>query len=630
MTNEHPVTMHDHPFSRHLRLASGLFLAGALIFRLVFVWSDPVRATTKVIDDAYYNLVVARNFAQGEGLTFDGTSETNGFHPMVLLAMAPVYRFVGDDSYLPVQMLLTLQIGMFVLAGVFLGSIARILFGPVASFLTVATWACSDVVVTETMNGCDTIFAVVFGVVAIWYYLARVRARDREGLREVLILGVWIGLAALARIDHLALLPALLLDQAIVRARGGAKEWRRRLLRDGLAVSLCALTVLSPWLLFNIVGAGSPLPDNGRAVRYIGWLFADVPLQIWDAVARLAADKQIFAYLQWPFGTGRLFEVLSVSEATARATGLPGEPLHGLPPAFYLFNTMAAVVVVATDVPVLRAVQASVAFVAGEVGLLPLVVLGLSSATVLLYLTLRRRPLAAFFKDAFRRGALVLVVFPFLIAAAYIFYIFGQWFYSRYLFPVTMALILLVSAVGAFVVQGPEGEKRPRAGLAYKARSLHMQALLIVLLTIPMICLAFQNGRFLWRCASHYILPTAWWIEENLPAEARIGATGSGTFAYYCPQRVFNLDGKVSRTAFLASKEKRVLDYILEQRIDYIVDWPLAVRLAIEARSEEPWPARLEEITVDRKPDYYCGIQLYRVVAEEGYNLKTERDHSTE
>jgi hypothetical protein len=70
----------------------------------------------------------------------------------------------------------------------------------------------------------------------------------------------------------------------------------------------------------------------------------------------------------------------------------------------------------------------------------------------------------------------------------------------------------------------------------------------------------------------------ALWVKENIRKEGRIGSFNSGILAYYCPQRVINLDGVVNGAAFRAVGEGRIFSYVREQGIGYIVETPLSLR----------------------------------------------------
>jgi len=50
------------------------------------------------IDDAYYYIIIARNFAFGGIPSFDGLHATNGFHPLWMLLLTGMYRLIGRDA----------------------------------------------------------------------------------------------------------------------------------------------------------------------------------------------------------------------------------------------------------------------------------------------------------------------------------------------------------------------------------------------------------------------------------------------------------------------------------------------------------------------------------------------------
>mgnify|MGYP001100851924 CR=1 FL=1 len=58
--------------------------------RLGLVWSGACDNRV-VADDAFYYFAIARNVAAGLGPTFDGLAATNGFHPLWLLLLTPVF-----------------------------------------------------------------------------------------------------------------------------------------------------------------------------------------------------------------------------------------------------------------------------------------------------------------------------------------------------------------------------------------------------------------------------------------------------------------------------------------------------------------------------------------------------------
>ena len=60
-------------------------------------------------DDAFYYFKTAQNITEGHGITFDGISPTNGFHPLWMLFCIPVFAFARIDLYLPLRILVVVQ-----------------------------------------------------------------------------------------------------------------------------------------------------------------------------------------------------------------------------------------------------------------------------------------------------------------------------------------------------------------------------------------------------------------------------------------------------------------------------------------------------------------------------------------
>ncbi|MCP4539563.1 MAG: hypothetical protein GY832_20705 [Chloroflexi bacterium] len=61
-----------------------------------------------VSDDAFYYFTIARNAVRGHGVTFDGVTPTNGFHPLWLVSLLPIYRVAGGDAELALRLSLSL------------------------------------------------------------------------------------------------------------------------------------------------------------------------------------------------------------------------------------------------------------------------------------------------------------------------------------------------------------------------------------------------------------------------------------------------------------------------------------------------------------------------------------------
>jgi len=71
-------------------------------------------------DDAFYYFKTAQNIAEGNGITFDGLTSTNGFHPLWMVICVPVFALARYDLFLPLRVIAAIQILMNAASGYFL------------------------------------------------------------------------------------------------------------------------------------------------------------------------------------------------------------------------------------------------------------------------------------------------------------------------------------------------------------------------------------------------------------------------------------------------------------------------------------------------------------------------------
>lgn len=79
-----------------------------------------------------------------------------------------------------------------------------------------------------------------------------------------------------------------------------------------------------------------------------------------------------------------------------------------------------------------------------------------------------------------------------------------------------------------------------------------------------------------WRgTAFHRVqqLEAARWLEAETEPGVRVGAFNAGILGYFSGRTVVNLDGAVNAEAYRARRANRLAYYILDRRLDYLVDW---------------------------------------------------------
>ncbi len=128
-------------------------------------------------------------------------------------------------------------------------------------------------------------------------------------------------------------------------------------------------------------------------------------------------------------------------------------------------------------------------------------------------------------------------------------------FLSRYFFPVSPFLALLWAAIVIWAWQSI-----PWQVLRYGT------AILFIAIILGLFVRNQTNK------VKHQHFQVVEWVNQNIPNETWVAAVQTGTLGYF-HDRTINLDGKVNPEALEARKHRQVFQYILDRKIEYLVDW---------------------------------------------------------
>ena len=190
-----------------------IVLLASLVFRLAFV-SGSVQELTRgaLYDDSFYCFQIARNIAEGHGSTFDGVHATNGYQPLWVAALVPLYWVSGDNDTLPIHLALILSAMLNVFAGWVLYRLVARYVSWGAGIFALVLWGFGPAIVRQSINGLETSLAIATLALALEYYLTVFRVAVSPTRRQMLTLGALLGLAILARVDALLFAGMLMLD----------------------------------------------------------------------------------------------------------------------------------------------------------------------------------------------------------------------------------------------------------------------------------------------------------------------------------------------------------------------------------------------------------------------------------
>jgi hypothetical protein len=157
----------------------------------------------------------------------------------------------------------------------------------------------------------------------------------------------------------------------------------------------------------------------------------------------------------------------------------------------------------------------------------------------------------------FHRAGIVALTYTSLLCVYYGLFFGAGWFLNRYLFPTTpLAALLWTAVIGALLRAGVPLARPALAGLLA-------------------VCTLFALGhgyRGHVRGTRHLHIQVVDWVHANVAPTQWIGAIQSGMLGFF-HARTLNLDGKVSPQALAARKADRIPSYIVEKKVDFLVDW---------------------------------------------------------
>jgi hypothetical protein len=235
-----------------------LFGIGTAV-RLVIAWLPLEWQLGHILcDDSFYYLTIARQTARTGMVSFDGLAATNGFHPLWLMFISPLYLFPLDDFH-AIRVIITCCAILDALSVLMLYRILRALgLRSGTTIFATATYAFSPALVTYAgpLNGLETSLNTLVLFMCTRLFIALKRGDHFRGTTPAFLGGI-TGIAFLARTDNVLVLAGVLL------AGFAAGSFPRG--RGALIAAVTALGVVLPWLTWNLWMFGTPFQVSGQA-----------------------------------------------------------------------------------------------------------------------------------------------------------------------------------------------------------------------------------------------------------------------------------------------------------------------------------------------------------------------------
>jgi hypothetical protein len=474
-------------------------------------------------DDAFYYFKTAQNISEGRGVTFDGTALTNGFQPLWMVLLVPIFSLARIDLLLPLRLVIGLQV--LIAAGTSLllyRLMCRSLSGSVALVAGIGFAFLPGVSDTILKGGTEAGLNALLIVLLLYCTSIEATKHTPRATR----LGLVAALAFFARLDNVFLAGVigiwLIVAHWLQRTTPRELDWRRDI-RLAMGYSLPLLLLGGAYVGVNQALFGYPTPVSAQIKAWWGTLDLTVygfpihrPI---DFVGQLMTNDPSLG--PWSIMTSPMY---ALAESLIARLGLP------ISLSLRRFFLLAEFLLLA-------------ALVAG------LIRKGRKGAAPT-FLTLPIPPLflACLMQISYYKLSGHLAQKP--------------WYW------IGEALVILL--LGALAADSAWRLLRPRRWGAV----LCYAALLGVLWwwVIPQIRhlpTLFESGE---NANEHYYLERAEWLQEQTEPGAKIGMTGSGSAGYFTSGRtIVNLDGLISGVEYLqALRGGNGAQYLRRIGLDYV------------------------------------------------------------
>ena len=548
------------------KISPGLFvvLAAAAAVHLAIAFQDfgTLARNGFLYDDSFYAFQIARNIAHGEGATFDGIHATNGFQPLYVGLLVPLYWVAGKSPTLPIHLALIVSALLTVATAFILYRLVARRASEAAALIVAGAWSFSPIVIRQAANGLETALSLFTCALAVDFYLHRVRSVESPSRRTFLALGALLGFAMLARVDLGFLALAMSLDYLLVVRRRMRRERTTPPWRGNLGTATAAgLLVCLPWAIYGITAVGSPLSESGRATRNLAIAYA-------------------------PF-----FGLSSPSEP---------EPSAGFV-ARHFERSLKTLKVIPAVHPVFRGVRKmSESVHVGETlaNIIGVIFLALSAVW-----WWRRRARSDMRELDF------LLVFCGMMIVAYSTFVFGVFFFLRYYYPLYFVAMVFAGFAADDVIAWARRHSLGVRRVALAASGVYAAALL------------FMGYTSAFRTTPVYrFYDAARWVATHTESSEIIGVFQGGAIGYLSDRRVVNLDGKVNAEAYQALRDGRLREYVDRAHIDLVLDSERVLDLFLGPWSDEERARIAHDTVFDGAQHGVNGWIGFRLSAPRGFS----------
>ena len=161
---------------------------------------------------------------------------------------------------------------------------------------------------------------------------------------------------------------------------------------------------------------------------------------------------------------------------------------------------------------------------------------------------------------------LTIFIYSIVLVLAYVYYMFTYWCFDRYFFPLILFFSVSLTLLIDFYISSMSKNKG--------------YLLIVVLILFIVIGNVTRPGfsRLFFEKEKEFrgYITIGKWAHEHFKEGTKIGALQTGSIGYFAEDLiVYNLDGVVDKKSYEAIINKRLMDRIKKERIEYLILWDL-------------------------------------------------------
>lgn len=232
---------------------------------LAWILLTPIQNIVYFIsDDAYYYYKTALNIISGRGSSFDGLNLTNGYHPLWMIIILPVFKFSATNLDTPLRIVLCIQTiaysGSIILCWVY----AKKLFSINVAIVSIAFLTIFASPLVLSLNGLESTF-LLFWVFLLLYSDLKFQLSDsHSGFKKAVVLGFLFAVLVLIRLDNVFIIIAVTILKLSDRSLSVTFLARTRLLITNFwPTFVIFLLFISPYFIWNQTTFGHLTPISG-------------------------------------------------------------------------------------------------------------------------------------------------------------------------------------------------------------------------------------------------------------------------------------------------------------------------------------------------------------------------------